>query len=342
MVWNFSKFCFNFRVSSASLAEQMHAQIDSGDKFYSIEITPPISVLDSCQLLRSLQNLYNCSPLFTAITWHIKTSAMPVPPVLPFGKLRALRLGAEISNINSVLLHLSSVGLTKKQVCQVLWYIRDMGIRNIFALRGDRPERNNDLKLDRGFPYASDLVSFIQERFGDYFTICVAGYPLGHPEAVSFEQDLAHLKEKVDKGASFIITQFFFKAGDFVNFVQWCRRIGITVPIIPGILLIQDYTSLIHISSACSVEVPRSVLDIIEPIKDNREAVRKFGVHLAVEMVSYLFSQNYSNAAHFFTLNRQLSVIETCKCLGFCLLEPARPLMHHERCKKSKRIVKLL
>ncbi|XP_023713628.1 methylenetetrahydrofolate reductase isoform X4 [Cryptotermes secundus] len=278
------------RVSSASLAEQMHAQIDSGDKFYSIEITPPISVLDSCQLLRSLQNLYNCSPLFTAITWHIKTSAMPVPPVLPF----------------------------------------------------DRPERNNDLKLDRGFPYASDLVSFIQERFGDYFTICVAGYPLGHPEAVSFEQDLAHLKEKVDKGASFIITQFFFKAGDFVNFVQWCRRIGITVPIIPGILLIQDYTSLIHISSACSVEVPRSVLDIIEPIKDNREAVRKFGVHLAVEMVSYLFSQNYSNAAHFFTLNRQLSVIETCKCLGFCLLEPARPLMHHERCKKSKRIVKLL
>ncbi|XP_021937125.1 methylenetetrahydrofolate reductase isoform X2 [Zootermopsis nevadensis] len=315
-----------------SLAEQMYARIDSGDNICSFEISPPKSEFGTRQLLRSLQDVYSsCNPLFTAITWHLQLTAdVSLPSRLLLGEPQALRLAAVIGKTNSVLLHLSSVGLTKRQVVCVLRCARNIGTRNVFALRGDRQEKNNGLKLESDFSYAVDLVSFIQEKFGDYFTICVAGYPLGHPDAVSFEQDLVHLKEKVDVGASFIITQFFFQVDVFINFVQRCRRIGIRVPIIPGVMLIRDYTSLIHTSNICSVKVPREVLDIIEPIKDNEEAVRKFGVHLAVEMVSYLFRHNYSYGAHFFTLNRQSSIIEACKCLGFCSPEPARPLRHQE------------
>ncbi|XP_069691924.1 methylenetetrahydrofolate reductase (NADPH) isoform X3 [Periplaneta americana] len=185
------------------------------------------------------------------------------------------------------------------------------------------------------FRYARDLVHFIRENFGNYFTICVAGYPMGHPEADSIHQDLLYLKQKVDAGADFILTQFCFEVDPFINFVLQCRKIGITVPIIPGIMLIQEYSSLLHLSRICKVEIPKAVLNIIEPIRDNQEAVRKFGVHLAVKIVSQLFSSNQLQAVHFFTLNRASSITEACKLLGFYTAEPAKSLMYVQETEES-------
>lgn len=118
-----------------------------------------------------------------------------------------------------------------------------LGLRNILALRGDLPEGEESPKKEEAhgnkLRYAVELVRMIREHYGDYFVICVAGYPTGHPDAPSYEEDLRHLKEKVDAGADFIITQLFFVEEQFYKFVSDCRRIGIQVPIIPGIMPIQ-------------------------------------------------------------------------------------------------------
>ncbi len=120
------------------------------------------------------------------------------------------------------------------------------------------------------------MVRFIREQYDDYFVICVAAYPNGHPDAESYEEDLIHLKEKCDAGADFIITQLFFKAETFVRFYNDCRRIGIKVPIIPGILVIQSYDSLRHICKLSKLEVPMNIVNALNEIKDNDEAIRNF------------------------------------------------------------------
>ncbi|XP_069691923.1 methylenetetrahydrofolate reductase (NADPH) isoform X2 [Periplaneta americana] len=273
----------------------------------------------------------SCNPLFAAITWHLGLSSPSPESAEPLlSAPRALRLAAAVRNTKSVLLHLSCVGLSKRQVYNLLCRARNIGIKNIFALRGDRPDNDPS-----DFRYARDLVHFIRENFGNYFTICVAGYPMGHPEADSIHQDLLYLKQKVDAGADFILTQFCFEVDPFINFVLQCRKIGITVPIIPGIMLIQEYSSLLHLSRICKVEIPKAVLNIIEPIRDNQEAVRKFGVHLAVKIVSQLFSSNQLQAVHFFTLNRASSITEACKLLGFYTAEPAKSLMYVQETEES-------
>lgn len=163
----------------------------------------------------------------------------------------------------------------------------------------------------------------IREYYGNYFTICVAGYPTGHPEALSYEEDLIHLKEKVpldeilsvslischafvkvDAGADFIITQLFFRAETFIKFVTDCRNLGINVPIIPGIMPIQSYDSLRHITKLSKLEVPEEIVNVLTPIKDNDEAIRNYGVQQAVTMIRELFKASVAPGIHFYTLNR--------------------------------------
>ncbi len=115
--------------------------------------------------------------------------------------------------------------------------------------------------------YATDLVRFIRAEFGDYFCICVSGYPEGHLECASLEDDLQRLKEKVDAGADFIITQLFYDVQLFLDFVRKCRDIGIAVPIIPGIMPIQNYPGFTRMTGFCKTKVPQHIVDALEPIK---------------------------------------------------------------------------
>nr|CAD7392782.1 unnamed protein product [Timema cristinae] len=163
---------------------------------------------------------------------------------------------------------------------------------------------DNGSKYKGGFAHAVDLVKFIRREFGDYFTICVAGYPLGHPEATSYQQDLIHLKEKVDAGANFIISQIVFNAVCFSQFVKDCRNIDIAVPILPGVMPVQSYKSLERTSSICHIPIPRAILDAVKPIEDNDDAVRNYGIHQAVQMIKEMFSLGCATGVHFFTLNR--------------------------------------
>ncbi|KAG8505582.1 Methylenetetrahydrofolate reductase, partial [Galemys pyrenaicus] len=177
-----------------------------------------------------------------------------------------------------------------------------------------------------GFNFAVDLVKHIRSEFGDYFDICVAGYPKGHPDAGSFEADLKYLKEKVSAGADFIITQLFFEADTFFHFVKACTDIGITCPILPGIFPIQGYHSLRQLVKLSRLEVPQQIRDVIEPIKDNDAAIRNYGIEQAVTLCRQLLASRSVPGLHFYTLNREVATTEVLKRLGLWKEDPRRPM----------------
>uniref|UniRef100_A0A8C4Q542 Methylenetetrahydrofolate reductase (NAD(P)H) n=1 Tax=Eptatretus burgeri TaxID=7764 RepID=A0A8C4Q542_EPTBU len=176
-----------------------------------------------------------------------------------------------------------------------------------------------------GFHHAGDLVRHIRTEFGDYFDIGVAGYPCGHPEAKSYEEDVMYLKEKVDAGADFVITQLFFSASSFLKFLTDCRRVGITVPIIPGIFPIQSYDSLRQLSRLSGLAVPEELHLAVERVKDDDAAIRNLGVDLAVSLCLELLTAGVSSL-HFYTLNREFATETILRRLGLWQQEPRRML----------------
>jgi methylenetetrahydrofolate reductase (NADPH) len=206
------------------------------------------------------------------------------------------------------MLHMTCYNQTREEIKRYLDQAKNNGIRNILALRGD-PAVGSDWEYqENGFNYAIDLVKFIRENYGDYFCICVAGYPHGHPDSVNYDDDLKHLKEKIDAGADFIITQLFFHADVFVKFVNDCRALGIKCPIIPGILPIQSYDSLRHICKLSKLDIPQEIIGEMEKIKGNDEAIRSYGIKSALKLCQDLFDSGLVCGVHFYTLNREVAV----------------------------------
>lgn len=241
-----------------------------------------------------------------------------------------------------VQMHLSAVGLDLDTVRSALNEARDSGIVNVLALRGDVAMQGDSDKLAaQVFPHAVDLVRFIRQEYGDAFCIGVAGYPEGHVDGLSFADDMIHLKEKVDAGADYIITQQFFNTKRFVQFSDKCRsmgalvppragrasphvsprplrapRAGITIPIIPGLMPIHNYESFRRIVRFCRTDVPKSVIDQLEPIRNDDEAVKRFGTALGIDMCQELFALG-CRGVHFYTLNLEKCVTEMLLACGF-------------------------
>lgn len=297
----------------ATLAEKIKGRIESKDKFFSLEFFPPRTKAGAVNLLSRIDRMRLGNPLFIDVTWH--------PAGNPAGdsetsSMMIAHAALEYIGLESML-HMTCVGTTKEEVTKFLYKAKNLGIRNILALRGDLPNMDEKWTFDpEKLNFASDLVKHIRDIFGDYFTICVAGYPTGHPEAETYEDDLLHLKQKVDAGADFIITQLFFKPSTFKKFVDDCRAIGIDCPIIPGLMPIQSYDSLRHIVKLSKLEIPNEIKKIIEPLRDNDDAIRNFGIHQTAEMIRDLFISGYATGIHFYTLNREVATTAILKKLG--------------------------
>ena len=166
------------------------------------------------------------------------------------------------------MLHMTCLGCREQTMRDYLEKAKLFGIRNILALRGDNPNEKFDESEKEGrMQYATDMVRYIAREFPGEFTVVVAGYPSGHPDASSYEEDLLNLKAKVDAGADFIITQLFFKASSFKKFYDDCRAVGITCPIIPGVMPIQSFDSLRHIVNLSKLEVPDEIQKVVLPLK---------------------------------------------------------------------------
>jgi methylenetetrahydrofolate reductase (NADPH) len=209
--------------------------------------------------------------------------------------------------------HLSCIGSSKANLRAILERYRAHGIRHIVALRGDLPSGTVDVGECR---YASDLVSFIRAEYGDWFWIEVACYPEYHPQARSPRHDLENFARKVKAGANSAITQYFYNADAYFRFVEDARKLGVDVPIVPGVMPITNYTQLMRFSEMCGAEVPRWIAMRLESFGDDREAIRAFGLDVVTALCERLVKGG-APGLHFYTLNAATATKAICERLGY-------------------------
>jgi methylenetetrahydrofolate reductase (NADPH) len=209
--------------------------------------------------------------------------------------------------------HLSCVGSSKESLREILGQYRSHGIRHIVALRGDLPSGMGEVGELR---YASELVAFIRQETGDAFHIEVAAYPEYHPQARSPRHDLEAFAQKVKAGANSAITQYFFNADAYFRFVDDVRKLGVDVPIVPGIMPITNFSQLVRFSDMCGAEVPRWIAKRLESFGDDRESIRAFGLDVVTGMCRRLIDAGVPGL-HFYTLNGAAATKAICEGLGF-------------------------
>ncbi|WP_322048713.1 methylenetetrahydrofolate reductase [NAD(P)H] [Paraburkholderia sp. J67] len=208
--------------------------------------------------------------------------------------------------------HLSCIGATRDGLREILRQYRSHGIRHIVALRGDLPSGMGEMGELR---YASDLVAFIREETGDAFHIEVAGYPEYHPQARSPRHDLEAFAQKVKAGADSAITQYFFNADAYFRFVEDAHKLGVDIPIVPGIMPITNYSQLMRFSEMCGAEVPRWVAKRLESFGDDRESIRAFGLDVVSDLCRRLVDAG-APGLHFYTLNAAGATQAICQRLS--------------------------
>ena len=208
--------------------------------------------------------------------------------------------------------HISCIASTRDALLEVIETYRAQGIRRVVALRGDLP---SGMAMSGEFRYASELVAFIREKTGDAFHIEVACYPEYHPQARRPQADLAAFKAKVDAGANSAITQYFFNADAYFHFVDQCDAMGIAIPIVPGIMPIQNFSQLARFSDACGAEIPRWMRLKFEGLGDDTASIKAFGLDVVTELCDKLLAQG-APGLHFYTMNQAGVTAEICRRLG--------------------------
>ena len=208
--------------------------------------------------------------------------------------------------------HLSCIGSTQDNVRAVLDRYQAAGIRRIVALRGDLPSGMAD---PGEFRYANELVEFIRVETGDWFHIEVAAYPEYHPQAKSPRDDLANFKRKVDAGADSAITQYFYNADAYAHFVEAAQALGVSVPIVPGVMPIANFSKIARFSDACGAEIPRWMRRKFESFGDDSASVRAFGLDVVTELCARLLDRG-APGLHFYTLNQAGLTSTICQRLG--------------------------
>ena len=211
--------------------------------------------------------------------------------------------------------HMTCVNATREESASVLEQARALGITNILALRGD-PPRGTDAfqKTEGGFEYSYELVRFIKEMGG--FSIGVAGFPEGHiAQPAGKHADWQYLKHKIDQGADFVITQLFFDNRDYLEFRDYLASAGVTVPIVPGIMPIQNAAQIKKIGALCGAELPKAFVSELDARSNNDEAVLQFGIEYATRQCDELLREG-APGLHFYTLNKSRSTVEIVENLN--------------------------
>ena len=204
--------------------------------------------------------------------------------------------------------HFSCVGATKASVREQLTTLQAMGVKRLVALRGDLP---SGYGAGGEFQYASDLVTYIRAEFGNTFHIEVAAYPEVHPQARSVESDLKAFATKVQAGADSAITQYFFNSDAYFRFVEDADKLGITVPIIPGIMPITNSSQLMRFSDMCGAEIPRWMRLRLQGFGDNTASIKAFGHEVITDLCEVLRAGG-APGLHFYTMNQSAPVLAIC------------------------------
>lgn len=212
--------------------------------------------------------------------------------------------------------HLSCVGSSAERLREMLDTYQQNGIHRIVALRGDLPSGMRD---PGDFRYASELVEFIRRETGDYFDIEVAAYPEVHPQAQTAEFDLDNFKRKVDAGANSAITQYFYNIDAYRFFLDRCAQKGIDIPIIPGIMPINNFAQLARFSASCGAEIPRWLRKRLEEFYDDTESMKAFSLDFLTEFTRQLIELDVPGL-HFYTMNKTEPTLTICQRLN--LIKP--------------------
>ena len=208
--------------------------------------------------------------------------------------------------------HLSCVGASRESLREILAGYRAKNIRRIVALRGDMPSGTH---MGGDFRHAADLVRFIRETQGPDWHVEVAAYPEYHPEQRYASRDLAHYAEKVKAGANSAITQFFFNPDAYFHFVEATRKLGATVPVVPGIMPFHNYAKIAQFAMRDGIEIPRWVALKMEGYMDDTASIRAFGIDVVTALCEKLIAGG-APGLHFYTMNQTGATLEICKRLA--------------------------
>ncbi len=286
-------------------------QLASRRPFFSFEFFPPKDDAGREALFATIASLEALGPAFVSITYGAGGST----------RARTVELAKQIAERTgiTVLAHVTAFGQSRAELRALFDDLSRAGIRNVLALRGDPPRTGDDVRSD--FAYASDLIAYLVRTYD--FCIGAACYPEVHIEATSPEDDLAHLVEKVEAGAKFLITQLFFDNEKYFSFVERARAAGVRVPILPGIMPITNYDQIARFTKMCGATFPPKLIAELEKQREHPKAIEDLGVaYAAVQAMDLL--RGGAPGVHFYTLNKS----PAARAIGSALLAASawRPL----------------
>ena len=269
----------------------------------SFEFFPPNTPVGSEKLRGVVAELAATKPEFFSVTYGAGGST----------REKTLSTVSEIAAMgHEAAAHLSCIGATRESIAEILATYRERGIRRLVALRGDLP---SGTATAGEFRYASDLVRFIRETQAGDWHIEVAAYPEYHPQERYAKRDLQHFADKVAAGADSAITQFFFNPDAYFHFVEQARALGVTVPIVPGVMPFHNYARIAQFAQRDGIEIPRWVALKMEGYLDDAASIRAFGLDVVTRLAERL-RDGGAPGLHFYTLNQSGLTLEVCRRLG--------------------------
>jgi len=266
----------------------------------SLEFFPPRNEKAAEKFDATIANLAALKPDYMSITFGAGGSTRD-------GSYQTVKQVMIDKNLPTVA-YIAGFGLRPNEITDVLDKYKDLGIETVFVIRGDKPKDDDFTPHPDSFSYASDMIAFIKERYD--FTLGCAGYPEGHVEAENLEKDIEYLKLKVDKGAEYVVAQYFYDNNYFSEYVKKCRAIGIHVPIIPGIMPVYTLKMTNMLSNVCGTKIVDKLkrqLDTVDA--DDKDAVLNLGINFAVEQCKGLLKEDVAGL-HFYTMDRSKSTAE--------------------------------
>jgi len=264
---------------------------------FSFEFFPPKTKKAAKVLFETVTDLKFLNPDFVSVTYGAggSTRQRTIDMVLKLQKEQQM----------NVMAHLTCVGHTKEELVQIVTQMKDNGVENILALRGDPPEGEKEFApVEGGLSHANELVELIK-GIGD-FCVGVAGNPEGHPESESIDKDIENLKRKVDAGADFVVTQLFYDNHHYFDFVERCQVAGIKCRLIPGIMPITNLKQIKFITEMCGATLPSGLVSRLEKYTGDSSITAHIGLQHAQRQCQWLLEEG-APGLHFYTLNKSLA-----------------------------------
>jgi methylenetetrahydrofolate reductase (NADPH) len=262
---------------------------------FSFEFFPPRTEAGEVALMRTIAKLRDLSPSFVSVTYGAGGST----------RQKTIDIVTRIKREYAIeaMAHLTCVGHDRDEIAAILDRLEACGIENVLPLRGDPPQGETTfVRPPNGFAHASELVRFIRER-GYRFCLAGAGYPEGHQECRDLARDIEYLHQKVAAGVDFVITQLFYDNADYFAFVERARRVGIGVPLLPGIMPITNVAQIERIAGLCGARIPGTLRAQLHGAKGDDAAVQAIGIDYATRQCRALLAGG-APGIHFYTLNQ--------------------------------------